>query len=230
MPLPPQRFLSLIEAAQYTANRCNVSEADARDALVTALREGALHSGPERGLYQITDSEPEWKNAEVDWQRRVVRWTILGHVFRSNLNDVQVLRNSIDAWLSSATGAHSAQEAAQVSPKAVGVLPLMTIPSGEERQGETVGTSGAAINAPTKSTKRRYRRREPTYWPALRKFLHQQGDKLDGLSLTEIDARFKRWLETNDARTISALPRSRQAMGKAIQRCLNQVRAQPNSK
>jgi hypothetical protein len=76
--------------------------------------------------------------------------------------------------------------------------------------------------APEKKSKRRYRRKDPLYWRPLQKFLSQQGDRLAGLPLQDISRDFRRWLENNDAKTLPALPSSRQALEDAIKRFLPQ--------
>jgi hypothetical protein len=68
---------------------------------------------------------------------------------------------------------------------------------------------------------RKSTRKEPSYFPALRKFIAQQcrDSSFAGLAMKTKAERFKKWLTNNDARVVSQLPSTRQQLEASIKKC-----------
>jgi hypothetical protein len=68
---------------------------------------------------------------------------------------------------------------------------------------------------------RKSTRKEPPYFPALRKFIAQQcrDSSFAGLAMKTKAERFKKWLTNNDARVFSQLPSTRQQLEASIKKC-----------
>jgi hypothetical protein len=102
MPVPQPRSLSLKEAANYVADRCEVSLEEAKAALDRAFREYSL------GVFSDRFEKVQgWQGAEIDWENSAVvggeHLTINGIHYTVR---VTVFRQHLNKWIAQATPAY----------------------------------------------------------------------------------------------------------------------------
>jgi hypothetical protein len=102
MAVPPKGRLTLSEAASYVAQKCEVSQNEARDALLDAFAsrevEPAGTPSPTIAGARVPLEDIDWRAARIDWKISRVRSP--GRVPQVWTN-VDVSRNQIDKWIRS---------------------------------------------------------------------------------------------------------------------------------
>jgi hypothetical protein len=101
MPLPEPEYLTLSEAATRIAAKCNVSEREAQDGLIRALREPQDWL-PEGGIYWYSgrSERPEymnWAKVAIDWEKSTFSWW--ERSTRYEYLDILVSRINLDMWI-----------------------------------------------------------------------------------------------------------------------------------